>query len=615
MRVFYIEFQPVGRRDQCHNEESLLECSRRLGIGVNNICGGNGTCGTCRLRILSGQTSDPTATEKEHLTAYELKEGWRLACQTYPNSDCLIHVPAESMTTSQRIHLESREVSVVLEPKVKSYELELAPPTLTDLVADADRLLAVLNHKYNLQCSQISYHVLKSISANLRDWDWQCRAAACGDEVIAILPSTSRDLGLAVDIGTTKIAGYLVDLNTGVVLASAGIMNPQISYGDDVITRITLAMKSDESANELQRILVQALNKLADSLCAKAGVQKSNILETVMVGNTAMHHLFLNLPVRYLAVSPFVPCVSSAMDVRAYDLGLDIAPGGFVHILPNIAGFVGADHVSGLLTALPGLKETPAIFIDIGTNTEVSLIDRDTITAVSCASGPAFEGGHIRNGMRAASGAIERVRINNQAKVEYQTIDNEPPVGICGSGILDAVAQLYLAGFINEEGKLIVDKPGVQQGPKGLEFLLVDDQARHVPDVVIAQQDIREIQLAKSAIRTGIQALLESSNLTDNDIKQIIVAGGFGSYIDINSAIEIGMFPALNISRYRQVGNAAGMGARLALVSVKERERAKVIASRVKYLELASTTDFMPTFILANYFGRYSLSHGEKVPI
>ena len=614
MRVFYIEFQPVGRRDQCCDRESLLECSRRLGIGINNICGGSGTCGTCRLRILSGRTSNPTANEKEQLTAYELKEGWRLACQTYTNSDCLIHIPAESMTTSQRIHLESREVSVVLEPKVKSYEIELVHPTLTDLTADADRLLAVLNHKYNLKCSKISYHVLKNISTNLRDWDWQCRTAARGDEVIAILPSTSRDLGLAVDIGTTKIAGYLVDLNTGVVLASAGIMNPQISYGDDVITRITLAMKSDESANELQRILVQALNKLADSLCAKAGVQKSNILETVMVGNTAMHHLFLNLPVRYLAVSPFVPCVSNAMDVRAYDLGLDITPGGFVHILPNIAGFVGADHVAGLLTVLPSLRETPACFIDIGTNTEISLIDGDTITAVSCASGPAFEGGHIRNGMRAASGAIEKVRIV-QAKVEYQTIDNEPPVGICGSGILDAVAQLYLAGFINEEGKLIVDKPGVQQGPKGLEFLLVDGQLRHVPDIVITQQDIREIQLAKSAIRVGIQALLESRNLKDNDIKQMIVAGGFGTYIDINSAMEIGMFPALNISRYRQVGNAAGMGARLALVSVKERERAKDIASRVKYLELASTTDFMPTFILANYFGRYSLSHGEKVPI
>jgi len=612
MATCTIDFEPVGRRGKCRKNESLLACARRLGVGISSICGGKGTCHSCKVQVLSGTVSKPTHNELETFSPRELKESWRLACQTYPTSDCKLMVPAESMTTPQRLQVEGLEVTVRPEPPVQAYRLKLAAPSLAAPQADADRLLEALNQQNKLHCNRVDIDVLRVLSDQLRSWNWQCQAIVRNDEVIAILPPSSRQLGLAIDLGTTKIAGYLVDLKSGQTLAARGVMNPQISYGEDIISRMTAVVHSPDNALAVQKLAVEAINKLAIDLCAEASAKTEEIVEAVVVGNTAMHHLFLRLPVKQLALSPFVPAVSQALEVKAGELGLRIAPGAYVHLLPNIAGFVGADHVAVLLATEAWRAKGPILALDIGTNTEVSLICKGKIAATSCASGPAFEGGHIKYGMRAAAGAIERLRIAGDT-VQYQTINSAPPVGICGSGILDALSQLYLAGAIDEGGRIVKSHPRVRSYKGQREFVLVSKEEREgKPAITITQHDVRELQLAKAAIRTGIQALLEANGCAENEIKQVIIAGAFGTYIDVGSAVATGMLPSLPLNRFRQAGNAAGMGAKLALISLKSRAQAQAVASRVSYIELASAPKFEQTFMQASYLGRYRIIDGRR---
>ena len=612
MTAFTIDFEPVGRRGKCQKNESLLTCARQLGVGINSICGGKGTCHSCKVQVISGSVSKPRPNEREIFTSQELKEGWRLACQAYPTSDCKITVPAESMTTPQRVQVEGLEVKVALEPSVRVYLLQLSAPSLKAPQADDDRLLEALNRQYKLQCTKIDVGALRVNSNQLRSWNWKSQAVVRDDEVIAVLPRNCHQLGLAIDLGTTKIAGYLVDLDNGRTLAARGMMNPQISYGEDIISRMSRVVKSPDEGGQLQKLAVDAINELSAELSKEAGAKPGEIVEAVVVGNTAMHHLFLRLPVKQLALSPFVPAASRALAIRAGELGLNIAPGAYIHLLPNIAGFVGADHVSMLLATDAWQAKGATVALDIGTNTEVSLIYKGKITTTSCASGPAFEGGHIKYGMRAATGAIERLRIDG-GEIHYQTIDGASPVGICGSGILDALAQLYEAGIIDEGGRMIDNRPGVRIYKGQHEFTLVSREERKGrPAITVTQSDVRELQLAKAAIRTGIQILLETSGCAEDDIKQVIIAGAFGTYIDVASAVVIGMLPPLPLKRFRQVGNAAGAGARLALISLKSRAKAQAIASRVCYIELASSPDFQPTFLQASYLGRYRIINGKR---
>lgn len=607
-----IDFEPVGRRGKCQRNESLLACANLLGVGISSICGGRGTCHSCKVKILNGTVSEPTSKELEIFTPQELKEGWRLACQTYPIRDCKLTVPPESMTTPQRLQVEGLEIAIHPEPPVQTYALELSPPSLSAPHADADRLLEALNRQSPLQCHKIDIGALRILSDQLRSWDWKCQAAVRHDELVVLIPHTSRPLGLAIDLGTTKIAGYLIDLSDGRTLAAKGIMNPQISLGEDIISRMTAVIQSPDEGPRIQRLAFEGLNELSADLCVEVNVNAEEILEAVVVGNTAMHHLFLGLPVRQLALSPFVPAVSRPLDVKARDLGLRIAPGAYVHLLSNIAGFVGADHVAMLLATEVEQAEGPILALDIGTNTEVSLIHHGGITAVSCASGPAFEGGHIKDGMRAATGAIERLRIEN-GSIQYQTIHQAPPVGICGSGILDALSQLYLAGILDEGGRIMDDHPRVRTSRGQREFVLVAEEERDGrPAITITQHDVRELQLAKAAIRAGIQVLLEASDSSEEKIEQVIIAGAFGTYIDVASAVTIGMLPALPLNRFRQIGNAAGMGAKLALISLSERAKAQAIASRVKYIELGSAPDFEQIFLQASYLGRYRMRAGKR---
>ncbi|MBU0491867.1 MAG: DUF4445 domain-containing protein [Chloroflexi bacterium] len=593
MTSYRVEFEPVGRRGACSAEQSLLDCARHLGVDLATICGGAGTCGRCRVQVVTGAVSEPTAWEREAFTPAELEAGHRLACQTWPRGDCRVRVPPESLTAPQRTQIESLPVPVTPDPPVRAHPVHLAPASLTDLRADDARLLAALPDP----AASVDLAFLRELSPRLRAGDWQGQAIVRESEVVAWLPRGARPLGLAVDLGTTKIAGYLLDLESGETLAAQGAMNPQIAYGEDVIARLARAMTDPTEAARLHALVADALNQLATDLCAAAGCNSTHIVEAVVVGNTAMHHLFLRLPLAQLARAPYVPAVAAALDVKAREVGLGLAPGAYVHLLPNIAGFVGADHVAMLLAVGLAQAEDVALALDIGTNTEVCLAHRGALTSVSCASGPAFEGAHITHGMRAAPGAIEHVRIEAD-RVDCQTIGGAPPVGLCGSGILDALAQLRRAGVVDRNGKL-GEHPRAHGHGQDRAFVLVDAGER--PAITITQHDIRELQLAKGAIRAGVQVLLNAQGLTAGDIDRVVIAGAFGSYIDVESATTIGMLPALPLDRFTQVGNAAGAGARLALISRQQRAQAQALADRVSYIELAAAPDFTHTFAEAMF--------------
>ncbi len=393
--------------------------------------------------------------------------------------------------------------------------------------------------------------------------------------------------GLAVDVGTTKLAAYLVELKSGATVARAGAMNPQVAYGEDVISRIAYAGREKQGAQTLQSVLIETLNRLLAEMCAEAKIGREQVAEAVLVGNTAMHHLSAGLPVEQLGRAPFSPATTDPLDLPAARLGLDLADGARVYLPPVIAGYVGADHVAMLLATEVWKSPRTVVALDIGTNTEISLVAGGKVTCCSCASGPAFEGAHIHAGMRAAPGAVERARWSD-GKILWQTIDGRPPVGICGSGILDVVAALLDGGLLRPTGALTTGSDYVlaARAETGLER-----------DLVVTRKDVHEIQLAKSAIRSGVEVLLAEAGLTDSAVDEFIVAGAFGTYLDLRSAVRVGMFPPLPLERFRQVGNAAGVGAKQMLVSLTRRVQAEKLARRLGYVELTGQADFPPLFM------------------
>jgi uncharacterized 2Fe-2S/4Fe-4S cluster protein (DUF4445 family) len=610
-----IDIEPVGRRGECPRGETLLDCARLLGVGLTSLCGGIGKCGQCIVHIVDGDVSPPTPEDAEYLTPDAIAQGYRLACRTIPLADCRVRVPLESLTSPQRMQIEGEETPVAPDPLAKSYLVTLQPPSLDDLRADAGRLASALQEQHRVAATRVDLEVLRGISPSLRagiDTQrgcWRVRVVTREDEVIGLLPPEASPLGLAIDLGTTKIAAYLLDLTSGRTLGSHGLMNPQIAYGEDVVARLALAEQNEGERSLLRQLVVGAVNDVATELCSRVEAEASQIVDMVVVGNTAMHHLFLGLPVRQLALAPYVPAVTSALDVKARDLGLQLAPGAYVHLLPNVAGYVGADHVAMLLATRIADLRGVVLAIDIGTNTEICLANGGVLTSTSCASGPAFEGAHIKHGMRAANGAIERLRLVGD-KLKYQTIGGVPPVGLCGSGIVDVMAQLFLAGVIDRQGRM-QEHPRVRVVDGVREFVLVDEPTRlsgsaseaRGTAIVFTQQDVRQLQLAKGAMRTGIEMLLATSGRKAEEIDSVIIAGAFGSYIDVSSAITIGLFPRLPLERFRQVGNAAGMGAKLALVSRTKREAGRALASRIGYLELAAHPLFSTTFAQAMLLG------------
>ena len=595
-----IEFEPVGRSATCAEGESLLEAARHVGLEITSICGGKGTCHRCKVQIISGQVSPAAPDEAWALGQQSLTDGYRLACQTRPLTDCRVRVPTESLSAPRRAQVESLEFSVVPDPPVRAYHLEPASMFLADAGADAEALLEMVIDQHHIDCRTIDPEAVRQLSQQAPRLRHK-RASVRGSEVVAFGSWPSAQLGLAFDIGTTKIAGYLVDLDSGATLAARGILNPQEAYGEDIITRL-VAAREWSLHGKLQEVVIGGLNQLTVGLCAEAGVSPQDVVEAVVVGNTAMHHLALHLPIEQLLRPPFVPATTGALDIKARDLGLSIAPGAYAHFLPNVAGFVGADHVAMLLATKVLQAKNVVLAIDIGTNTEVSLISHGQIACVSCASGPAFEGGHIKHGMTAGLGAIERLSLTKDS-VEYQTVGGTPPTGICGSGIIDAVAHLYSAGIVDASGRMQEHlRVRLVEGQR--EFVLVSEEERGVaPAITITQHDVREIQLAKAAIRTGIQVLLQAKGVAETDVEQVLLAGAFGTYLDLASAVTIDMLPPLPLDRFQQVGNAAGAGARMSLVSMVKRREAEDLARRIEYIELATVPRFMQIFARATQIG------------
>jgi uncharacterized 2Fe-2S/4Fe-4S cluster protein (DUF4445 family) len=603
-----IELQPVGRRGSCHAGETLLACAHRLGVELAGLCGGLGKCRSCKIRVMEGRFSEATPAERKAFTEEELENGWRLACQAYQQDDCRVNVPPESLGMQQRLQVEGRDMDVPLDSPIKSFACKLEPPSLAKPVADAENLLEKISA---LGPIHLDIRVLTDLSSRLREWNWDVTAHIQDRELVSVSPPGFRPLGLAVDLGSTKIAAYLIALDTGERLGSKAIINPQISKGEDIITRINFVIRSPDGRTLMANLAREALMELARDLCAETGAETGDILEAVIVGNTAMHHMMLGLPVRQLAVSPFVPAVRGDLNVKARDIGLDFAPGARVYLPPNIAGFVGSDHVAVLMATAEEWAHENVIILDIGTNTEISVKTWEKITSASCASGPAFEGYQIRDGMRASPGAIEKVYLWGE-DVGYKTIDDAAPTGICGSGILDAVSQLYLSGVLDKGGRIrkgshsrVVDKNGQ------LEFILVpQEEGRRGPEISITQKDVREIQLGKAAIQAAIEILMEREVISPKEIDRVIIAGAFGSYIDISNAIAIGLLPSLPLSRFHQVGNAAGTGAKLFLLSSAKRKMVGDLLSRVRYLELAGTPEFGKAFTRACLLEPYHLNPG-----
>lgn len=600
-----VEFQPFGRRVQTPAGVTLLHAARDAGLGLLSICGGAGLCDSCRIRVIRGDVSRVSAHERDALSGDDLAAGYRLACQVRTQGDTVVDVPVESIGTEQRLQLESGPELAPAEPgarspqpSVRAVDVSVPPPHFGDLRSDVRRLRDACEDQGEA-IGTIPQSIVAVLPSTLRAQDWNVRVALGGDRLIAVLPRKAALLGLAVDIGTTKIAAYLVDLGSGRTVASEGAINPQVTCGEDVISRIAYADRTPEGAQTLHAVLVQSLNEIVARLCATAGAPRRAIVDAVLVGNTVMHHLACGFPVAQLGRAPYVPAVAEALTLPARDLGLDVAPGARVYLPPNLAGYVGADHVAVLSAVGPPADGRTRLVVDIGTNTEISLLIADRIVSCSCASGPAFEGAHISCGMRAVAGAIERVRVIGN-EVRCQTIGGRPPIGICGSGVLDAVAELASHGALDRHGAFRRGHPLISGRGKDLVLVLASaDATAHNRELVLTRHDVTEIQLAKAAIRTGVDLLLGRVGIREDAIDEVVVAGAFGSYIDLASARRIRMLPDLPAGRFRQVGNAAGAGARQLLVSAERRRAAERLATRVECVDLAGDSRFTETFAAA----------------
>jgi uncharacterized 2Fe-2S/4Fe-4S cluster protein (DUF4445 family) len=590
-----MHFEPEGKDARALKDESLLDCARRAGVRIASVCGGRGICKSCIVQFTEGDVPPASESDRQFFSQNKLGKGWRRACQVRPHADARIKVPALTGATSVRHQLDGNDIWVRPDPIVQSGQLSVTPPSMNDPRADTDRLLDDMN-ELNLQSRSVDFALMKCLPDILRDNKWCVQTVRRLGEVIAVLPTNTPLLGLAVDVGTTNIAALLVDMSQGTTLASDGIENPQQIYGSDVISRVAEASDAPHKALEMQRLTIEALNTLVARLCEQSGHKSEQIIDVVVAGNTVMHHLVLGLPVENLAVVPFMPVANGAMDVKAKELGLVTAPGSYVHMMANIAGNVGGDHSAMLLGIRADEEKRTVLALDIGTNTEISLIHDGRMFCLSCPSGPALEGGHISSGMRAAQGAIERVQVDDKG-VQLGIIGDATPLGLCGSGVIDATAAFYRDGGINSGGRITADYVHARQKEIMRELVLVESESADRADVVLTQEDIRAVQLAKGAIRVGIELLLEEAGIESDLLDRIVIAGAFGSYIDINSARTIGMVPDLPDDHFEQVGNAAGIGAKLALVSHPLRINAQTLAAENVYIEMAGSKAFSSSFI------------------
>jgi len=608
-----VRFQPYGTIANVEPGTTLLEAATLAGVDIEAICGGRGTCAKCKVIAAEG-LSPLSEAEEKHLSAEGKRAGYRLACQAVVLGDVVVVVPEESRISRVSILADGLAMPTELDPWVRRHVVQVSAATLEDQLADLDNVRLAWKAQGGSELPRPSLRALQQLPQALRVDEGQIAAWQVDDEIVRFEGSraTKRTLGMAFDLGTTTIVGYLMDLDTGEQLAVASVLNPQTRYGDDVVSRIDFSVRGDRGLEVLQRAVIGALNEIIALTAARAAINADDILAMTVAGNTTMQHLFLGVSPKALAQSPYVPAVSDAVCLRAEELGLRIYPGAHVWVLPSIAGWVGGDTVGVLLaTGIYESKEL-ALAIDIGTNGEMAMGSRERLVTCSTAAGPAFEGAHLSCGMRAADGAIDWVEINDHVK--WRAIGGAAPRGVCGSGLVDLVSELLKAGIVNETGMLetaeVVRSNGgyalaerIAQSGRQRAFRLVDaDEGASGRALWITQRDVRELQLAKGAIRAGIEILMRELQITRNEVRRVYLAGAFGNYIRPQSALTLGLMPHFPNAEIVPVGNAAGSGAKMALLSRATRDKASELVKWVEYLELSGRPDFQEAFAEAMLF-------------
>ncbi|MCZ7572563.1 MAG: ASKHA domain-containing protein [Ardenticatenaceae bacterium] len=623
-------FQPSGSRGALEEGTLLLEAARQLGVEIEATCGGRLMCSKCRVRIEEGfferfgidsgmdHLNLVLEKEKEFFASRGLVEpNWRQSCQAEVHGPVVVFVPEESRAVRQVVRKSARELKIPIKAAVRRYYVEMDAATLHDPTGDWERLQVALAAEHGLENLTVDYYTLVDLQRAVRDGDWKVTVHIwMGCEVIKVDPGfTEYGLGLAVDVGTTTVAGYLCDLDTGVVLGTASMMNPQTSYGDDVMARITYAMTQEGGLQRLHAAILEGLNEIVSQVCEVSGFQPTEIVEAVLVGNTCMDHIFLNIHPRYVGLSPFSPAIHHSVDLKARDFGLKIHPSGNVHVLPNEAGFVGADNVACIIAEEPHKQDEIMLLIDIGTNGEMVLGNSEKLISASVPTGPAFEGAQIRYGMRAADGAIEKIEIDPASwNVRFRVIGQEawsdelPPEevkarGICGSGIIDLGWELSKAGVVDQSGRFSKEghHPRLRGEQERREFVIAWAHETAIGrDITFDVNDVRALQLAKAAMYSAAKIMMRRRGVERLD--KVVLAGAFGSYIDKVKAMASGLFPDCEFNSVYAVGNAAGDGARIALLNIDKRAEANEVARHVEYVELTVEPDFEKQFAAAMHF-------------
>ena len=599
-----LEFQPDGTRVRVPPGVTLFDAASWNGIAIDSTCGGHGTCKKCKIRITGGQVP-ASALDARAFSPDELRAGWRLACRAQADGDLQVEVPP--LVTRPKAATVGVGRQVILRPAAQKRYLELSEPSLSDQRTDLERVLAALD---DLEL-RADLGVLRSLGAVLRAADYQVTAVIIDDVLIDVQAgdTTGRLYGIAFDLGTTTVVATLLDLSTGTPLAVASMLNQQQPFGADVITRISAIMMDPAKMDTLTRLAHQTLAELTADVCGQAGVDPAEVCEVALAGNATMTHIALGIDPEPLGVAPFIMAARQLPEVLAGpDLGLPVHPRARAFMFPAFGAYVGGDITAGLLASGMDRDSRTRLFVDIGTNCEIVLGNRDWLLATAAPAGPAFEGAAIRCGMRAADGAIEVVSMT-PAGLDLRVIGDAEPAGLCGSGLVDAVAGLTGVGLLDRSGRFVPEPDAAAIAP-GLAGRLTTLGAERVfvlhwlgepgdveRSVYLSQRDVRELQFAKAAIATGWNILLQEAGLAPGDIQQVLLAGSFGSYLSPASAIRLGLVPRLPVARIVSAGNVAGEGAKMALLSVRERAGALALQEEVRYVELSDRDDFNDAFV------------------
>jgi len=616
-----VTFLPDDKSAEIEQEVSLLEAAHQAGVYINSLCGGDGICGRCRLILHKGQIQ-----EKPHslLTRDEVQRNYILACMSFPLSDVVVEVPLESRLEGAQIvkDVDARRFSVLRRaqlahapyphaPLVEKIYLDMPTPSIDDPLADLQRLYQAIRRLREAPIMQMGLAQTRRIAKVLRESNWSV-TVLLGQrggtlEVVSVEAgdTSQRNYAVAVDIGTTTIVAHLVDLCSGETRAAEAMYNPQIKYGEDVISRIAFAEKGN-GLEVLHESVVQAINDLVTLVTREHDVQRRDVTAVVVACNTTMGHLLFKLEPANIRREPYVPVAVQMPAIRAAELGIRINPRGLLYTLPAVSAYVGSDVTGDVLTSGMTRADELAMLIDVGTNGEVVIGNSDWLVCASASAGPAFEGGEVRHGMRATHGAIERVIINKENKeVAFSTIGDEPPRGICGSGILDLIAELLRTGIIDRAGKLVIDGDSCRRcrmAEAGPEFVIAfQDENALDEDIVIAQPDISNVIRSKAAIFAAARVLVRKVGLEVGQIEHIYVAGGFGNYLDARRAIDIGLLPDVPVERIDYIGNGSVQGANLVIRSAEAGHEAERIARSTTYIDLSTDNTFMDEYVQASF--------------